>query len=64
MPAAPAQVGHEKKGHIVQGMCFSVVYLFVVLWLMSLFLSYRPLFAAFYVSQPSVYVGLLLFQML
>mmetsp|Transcript_44841 Transcript_44841/g.124333 ORF Transcript_44841/g.124333 Transcript_44841/m.124333 type:complete len:240 (+) Transcript_44841:709-1428(+) len=58
------EVGHEKKGHIVQGMGFSVVYLFVVLWLMSLFLSYGPLFAAFFVSQPSTYVGLLLFQML
>lgn len=58
------EVGHEKKGHIKQSMGFSICYLFVVLYLMSIFISYEPLFDAFFVSTPSVYVGLLLFQML
>jgi len=58
------EVGHEKRGHIKQSLAFSVLYLFVMLYLVSLFISYTPLFTAFFVSTPSVYVGLLLFQML
>ena len=93
-------MGHEKRGHIIQGVVISLLYSFVrlhhptrptltnsylthlltyqlanlpacrylptyrlthstqvLLYLMSLFLSYPPLFAAFAVSHSSVYVG-------
>jgi len=58
------EVGHEKRGHIVQGIVVSLLYTFVLLYIMSLFLSFPPLFAAFSVSHVSVYVGLVLFQLL
>ena len=57
-------MGHEKRGHIVRGIVISLLYSFALLYLMSLFLSYPPLFAAFAVSHSSVYVGLVLFQLL
>jgi STE24 endopeptidase len=36
----------------------------LLFFLMSLFISYPPLFEAFYMDQPSVYAGLLFFSML
>ena len=57
-------MGHEKRGHILRGVAISLLYSFALLYLMSLFLSYPPLFAAFAVSHSSVYVGLVLFQLL
>lgn len=56
------EVGHEKLGHVSKSMVVSLVYSFVLFFLMQLFLTWRPLYAAFGVSRPSVYVGLLLFQ--
>lgn len=58
------EVGHEKRGHIKQSIAVSLAYLFVMLYLMSLFITYPPLFSAFFVSSPSIYVGLVLFQLL
>ena len=36
------EVGHEKRGHIKQGLAISMGYLFVLLLLMGTFLSYEP----------------------
>jgi len=58
------EVGHEKLGHIRWSIVFQLAYTFALLYIMSLFLSYPPLFAAFGVASPSVYVGLILFQLL
>jgi len=58
------EVGHEKRGHIKLGIATSLAYMFVMLYVMGLFLSYPPLFAAFSVSHASVYLGLVLFQLL
>jgi len=58
------EVGHEKRGHVVQGIVVSLCYTFLLLYLMSFFLSYAPLFSAFAVSHTSVYIGLVLFQLL
>lgn len=58
------EVGHERLGHVRTGLVISLAHTFVVLYVMSLFLSYPPLFAAFGVTEPSVYLGLLLFQLL
>jgi len=58
------EIGHEKCGHIVKSIVVSLLYSLVLLYIMSLFLAFEPLFSAFCVTRPSVYVGLYLFQML
>lgn len=58
------EVGHYKRKHILQGMAFSIVEMGVTFWILSLFLEQEQLFAAFYVSEPSVYAGLLFFALL
>ena len=58
------EVGHYKKRHIWQRMALSIGHLGAMLWILSLFLGREGLFAAFYVSEPSVYAGLLFFGLL
>ena len=58
------EVGHYKKRHLWQGMALSIVHLGAMLWILSLFLEQEGLFAAFYVTEPSVYAGLLFFGLL
>jgi STE24 endopeptidase len=58
------EIGHYKKKHIVQGMCLSITHLGVMFFLLSVFLHHQALFQAFYVEQPSVYAGLILFGLL
>ena len=58
------EVGHYKKRHVWQRMALSIGHLGAMLWILSLFLRQEGLFAAFYVSEPSVYAGLLLFGLL
>jgi STE24 endopeptidase len=58
------EVGHYKKRHIWQRMALSIGHLGAMLWILSLFLGQEGLFAAFYVSEPSVYAGLLFFGLL
>ena len=58
------EVGHYKKQHIVKSMVLSVAHLGVMFWVLSLFLQQEALFAAFFVTEPSVYMGLLFFGLL
>ncbi len=58
------EVGHYKKRHVWQAMARSIAHLGAMLWVLSLFLQQEGLFAAFYVSEPSVYAGLLFFGLL
>jgi STE24 endopeptidase len=58
------EVGHYKRGHILKGVLIQIAHLGLLFWLISLFLDSAPLFEAFGVSQPSVYVGLVLFALL
>ena len=58
------EVGHYKRRHIWQRMALSIGHLGAMLWILSLFLGQEGLFAAFYVSEPSVYAGLLFFGLL
>ncbi|MFW5640898.1 MAG: M48 family metallopeptidase [Thermodesulfobacteriota bacterium] len=58
------EIGHYKKNHIVQGMIIGILHMGVMFFLLSLFLSYEPLFAAFYIDTPSVYAGLIFFGLL
>lgn len=58
------EVGHYKKRHIWQTLALTVAHLGVMFWVLSLFLQHQGLFAAFYVSEPSVYAGVLFFALL
>lgn len=58
------EVGHYKKRHIVKNMVLGIVHTGVMLYLLSIALHHPGLFSAFYVTEPSVYAGLVLFGML
>ena len=58
------EVGHYKKQHIVKSMVLSVAHLGVMFWVLSFFLQQEALFTAFFVTEPSVYTGLLFFGLL
>jgi len=58
------EIGHYKKKHILKGMIISIVHSGIMFFLLSLFISNRGLFEAFYVREVSVYAGLLFFGML
>jgi len=58
------EIGHYKKKHIIKGMVTSVLHMGVVFYLLSIFVSHKGLFDAFYMAQPSVYAGLIFFGML
>jgi STE24 endopeptidase len=52
--------GHYKKRHIIITMAISIANSALVLKLISLFISFAPLFEAFHISSPSIHIGLLL----
>ena len=58
------EIGHYKKKHIIKGMVTSILHTGILFFLLSLFLSERALFDAFYVEEISVYTGLIFFGML
>ncbi len=58
------EIGHYKKKHILQTMIISFAELGIMLFLLSLFISYQGLFDAFYMEQKSVYAGMIFFGML
>lgn len=58
------EVGHYKKRHIWRATALSIAHLGAMLWILSLFLQQEGLFAAFHVTEPSVYAGLLFFGLL
>ncbi len=58
------EVGHYKMRHIVKNMVLGIVHTGVMLYLLSIFLHHPGLFEAFYVTEPSVYAGLVFFGML
>ena len=58
------EIGHYKKKHIIKGMIISIVHMGVLFYLLSIFLSHKGLFDAFYMEQMGVYTGLIFFGML
>jgi STE24 endopeptidase len=58
------EVGHYKKKHILQGTIINVLLAGVILYLLSLFINSPGMYQAFYMSQPSIYTGLLFFGLL
>jgi STE24 endopeptidase len=58
------EMGHYKKKHILQSLIIGVIQMGIMLYLLSLFISYQGLFDAFYMPQKSVYAGLIFFGLL
>jgi STE24 endopeptidase len=58
------EMGHYKKKHILQTMVLGILQMGIMLYLLSIFISYQGLFDAFYMPQKSVYAGLIFFAML
>jgi len=58
------EIGHYKKKHIIKGMVISILHTGIVFYLLSIFLSNKGLFQAFYMEHISIYAGLLFFGML
>jgi STE24 endopeptidase len=58
------EVGHFRRKHIPLGMLIALARLGLTLYLLSVFLSHQGLFAAFGVTEPSVYTGLVFFGLL
>ena len=58
------EMGHYKKKHILQTMVLGILQMGIMLYLLSIFISYQGLFDAFYMQQQSVYAGLIFFTML
>jgi STE24 endopeptidase len=58
------EIGHYKKKHIIQGTIINILFAGVILYLLSLFIKSPGLYQAFYMSQESIYAGLLFFGLL
>ncbi|WP_373501187.1 M48 family metallopeptidase [Desulfococcus sp.] len=58
------EIGHYKKRHVLQGMLIGIGHAGVMFYLLSRFISYPGLFEAFYMSEVSVYGGMIFFAML
>lgn len=58
------EMGHYKKHHILQGMVLGILQMGIMLYLLSIFISYQGLFDAFFMPHKSVYAGLIFFGML
>ena len=58
------EVGHYKRRHVFERLVLACARMGVMFWLLSFFLEQPALFAAFGVSEPSVYAGLVFFGLL
>ncbi len=58
------EIGHEKKGHIKRTLLISIVSTFVMFWILSLLLSYAPLYQAFGIDTPSNHSALIVFSVI
>jgi len=58
------EIGHYKKKHILQGLVLTVLHMGVMLFLLSIFISHKGLFDAFFMDHTSVYAGLIFFGLL
>merc|ERR1711920_462788 len=56
------EIGHDRLYHIHTRLVVGIAFQFLTLYVMGLFLTSREVSTAFYVSQPSVYLGLVLFS--
>ncbi len=58
------EMGHYRKKHVLQMTLMGIAQTGLLFFLLSFFISYKGLFEAFYLVEPSVYAGLILFGML
>ncbi|MBF0100371.1 MAG: M48 family metallopeptidase [Desulfobacterales bacterium] len=58
------EMGHFKKGHLIQQIVIQLIHLGIMLALLGYFISNQSLFSAFYMEHISVYAGLLFFSIL
>ena len=58
------EMGHFKKRHILKRMIWGILQMGFIFYLISLFISHEPLFHAFFLTDPSIYAGLVFFGML
>jgi len=58
------EMGHYKLGHVIKMLALGVVQLGVMFYILSFFITYPPLFKAFFVEEVSVHAGLVFFAML
>jgi STE24 endopeptidase len=58
------EMGHYKMKHIRRMLVVQTVFLFIGLYVLSLLLTYQPIFAAFGFDHPSNHVALVLFSLL
>jgi STE24 endopeptidase len=58
------EMGHYKMKHIRRMLVVQTVFLFIGLYVLSLLVTYQPLFAAFGFDHPSNHVALVLFSLL
>ncbi len=58
------EIGHYRKKHIVKNLSLAIIHLGFMFYLLNLFIGQPQLFTAFFVEQPSIYIGLVLFGML
>ncbi|MFZ5570528.1 MAG: M48 family metallopeptidase [Thermodesulfobacteriota bacterium] len=58
------EMGHYRKKHIPGMLAFGILQMGLVFYLLSFFISDPDLFAAFHMTRPSVYAGLIFFSLL
>ena len=58
------EIGHYKKGHILKSIALQIGYIGSLFYVMSLVLRQEGLFDAFYMTEMSVYAGLVFFGLL
>jgi len=58
------EIGHYKKKHVIQGLILGTLQTGMMFFFLSVFISHAGLYDAFYILEPSVYTGILLFGML
>lgn len=58
------EIGHFRKKHILKNLAVGIIHMGFMFYLLNLFIGKPELFAAFYLDQPSLYVGLILFGLL
>ena len=58
------EIGHYRRRHVLKNLVLAIMHLGFMFYLLNFFIGQPQLFAAFYLEQPSIYAGLILFGML
>lgn len=58
------EIGHYKQKHVQKGIILTILHMGFMFFVMSLFIREKGLFDAFFVSEVSVYAGLIFFSLL